>query len=114
MRFDISPTTRDYVPQLLLNSEYADILEAFEREESLDIHECRVRIEERKPKPSPNISGLLAILRRIKVEIDILPLTPIKRLGKTTEEKELKTQVLNLLRDILEALKIQIDFLSKK
>ncbi len=113
-KIDISPTTRDYIPQLLFNSEYSDILDAFEREESLDIHECRIRIEERKPKPSPDISGLLAILKRIKTEIDVLPLTLIKRLGKTSEENELKSQMLNLLRDLVEALKIQIDFLSKK
>ena len=113
-KIDISPDTRDYLPQLFFDSEYNDILDAFEREESLSIHDCRSRIEERKPKPLPDISGLLIRLNRIKAEIDILPLPPIKRLGKTPEEKEQKKLVLNLLHELVEVLKLQIDFLSTK
>ena len=113
-KVDISPTTRDYLPQLLFQPEYKDILEAFEREEGLDIHECRRRIEERKPKPPPDISGILMGLRKMKGEIDVLPLTPISRLGKTPEEKEQKSQILTLLNEIVEALKRQIRMLTVK
>lgn len=119
-KIDISPTTRDYLHQLLLQSEYKDILESFEREASLNIHECRRRIEERKPKPPPDIPGILESLRRIKNEIDMLPLTPISRLGqlfpfqaeRTAEEKEQKNQILTLLNEIVEDLKSQIRMLS--
>jgi len=119
-KIDISPTTRDYLPQLLFQPEYRDILEAFEREEGLDIHECRRRVEERKPKPPPDIPGILMNLSRIKVEIDMLPLTPISRLGqlypfqaaRTAREKEQKDQILALLNEIGEAIQRQIRMLS--
>jgi len=119
-KIDISPTTRDYLPQLLFQPEYRDILEAFESEEGLDIHECRRRVEERKPKPPPDISGILMNLSRIKGEIDMLPLTPISRLGqlrpfqaeKVAKEREQKEQVLALLIEIGEAIKRQIKMLS--
>lgn len=119
-KVDISPTTRDYLPQLLLQPEYKDILEAFESEEGLDIHECRRRVEERKPKPPPDISGILMSLRRIKGEINMLPLTPISQLGqlypfqaeRTAKEKEQKNQILALLIEIGEAIQRQIKMLS--
>lgn len=113
-KIDISPTTRDYLPQLLYNQDYSDILDMFEREKGLDIHECRISIDDRKPKPAPDISQLLLRLDRIKTEIDILPLTRIKKLGKTREEKEQKDKVISLLRELKEAVEIQISFLSKK
>jgi len=119
-KVDISPTTRDYLPQLLLQPEYKDILEAFESEEGLDIHECRRRVEERKPKPPPDISGILMSLSRIKGEIDMLPLTPISQLGqlypfqaeRTAKEKEQKNQILALLIEIDKAIQRQIKMLG--
>ena len=119
-KIDISPDTRDYIPQLLSNSEYADILEAFESEEGLDIHECRKWMDERKPKPTPDITVILMSLMRIKGEIDALPLTPISRLGQlrpfqagiTEKEKEQKNQILTFLIEISEAIQRQIKMLG--
>jgi len=111
-KIDISTTTRDYLPQLLLQPEHKDTLEAFEREKELKIHECCEKMMEAKPKPPPDIRGILGSLRRMKDEIDMLPLTPIKRLGKTPEEKEQKTQILTLLNELVEALKAEIRMLS--
>ena len=113
-KIDISPTTRDYLPQLLSNPDYSDILDMFEREKGLNIHECRISIDDRKPKPTPDISQLLLRLDRIKAEIDILPLTRIKKLGKTEKEIEQKNKIISLLRELKEAVEMQINFLSKK
>lgn len=121
-KITISPDTRDYLPQLLFQPEYKDILEAFESEEGLDIHECRRQVDERKPKPPPDISGILMSLGRIKGEIDMLPLTPISRLGQlrpfqagiTEKEKEQKEQILALLIEIDEAIQNQIKMLGVK
>lgn len=113
-KIDISPTTRDYLPQLLSNQDYSDILDMFEREKGLDIHECRISVDNRKPKPAPDISQLLLRLDRIKTEIDILPLTRIKKLGKTKEEKEQKGKVISLLHELKDTVEMQISFLSKK
>jgi len=113
-KIDISTTTRDYLPELLLQPEHKDILEAFEREKDLKIHECREKMAEAKPKPPPDIPGILGSLKRMKDEIDMLPLTPIKRLGKTPEENEQKAQILALLNELAQALKAQIRMLTAR
>lgn len=111
-KITISPGTRDDLPKLLFQANCADILERFEEDEGLNIQRCSAWIKVREPLPLPDISGSLDSLRRIKNEIDILPLTPISGLGKTPEEKEQKSQILTLLNEIVEAVKRQIKMLS--
>ena len=71
-------------------------------------------MREFKPSPLLDIPGILESLRRIKNEIDLLPLTPISGLGETSEGKEQKSQILTLLNEIVEAVKRQIKMLSVK
>jgi len=97
---------------LLFQLNCADILERFEQEKGLTIRQCSGLIKLREPLPLPDISGSLDSLRRIKNEIDRLLLTPISGLGKTSEEKEQKNQILTLLNEIVEAVKRQIKMLS--
>lgn len=111
-KITISPDTRDDLPKLLFQLSCADILERFEQEKGLTIRQCSGLIKLREPLPLPDISGSLDSLRRIKNEIDRLLLTPISGLGKTSEEKEQKSQILTLLNEIVEAVKRQIKMLS--
>jgi hypothetical protein len=79
-------------------------------------------VDERKPKPTPDIPIILMSLRRIKGEIDALPLTPISRLGqwrpfqaeRMAKETEQKEQVLALLIEIDQAIQRQIKMLGVK
>ena len=115
-KITISRETRDDLPKLLFQPNYADILERFEQEKGLSIQQCSGWIKVREPKPPllPDISGILESLKRMKNEIDMLPLTPISGLGKTADEKEQKNQILTLLNELAEALKRQIKMLSVK
>ena len=113
-KITISTDTRDALPKLLFEPAYADISDRFEQEKGTNIQQCSVWIKVREFKPSPllDIPGILDSLGRIKNEIDLLLLTPISGLGKTSEEKEQKSQILTLLNEIVEAVKRQIRMLS--
>ena len=115
-KITISPATRDDLPKLLFQVSCADILERFEQEKGLNIQQCSgwIKVREFKPSPLLDIPGILESLRRIKNEIDLLPLTPISGLGETSEGKEQKSQILTLLNEIVEAVKRQIKMLSVK
>jgi len=113
-KITITPETRDYLPKLLFQPDYEDILERFEEEKGLTIQQCSgwIKAKEPKPVPSPDIPGIIVDLKRMKDKIDMLPLRPIKRLEKTSEEKEQKEQILTLLNEMVEALNDQITMLS--
>lgn len=112
-KITITPETRDYLPKLLLQPDYEDILERFEEEKELTIRECIKWMKVKEPKliPSPDIPGIIDDLKRMKDKIDMLPLRPIKILDKTPKEKEQKDQILSLLNELVEALNDQIKML---
>lgn len=112
---DISPTTRKYLPLLVTEPQYKDLFEEL-LEGDTTIHNCAVRIEERRklpPPPPPLEPGqILANLKEMKNQIIRLPTGMIKSLEKTEEEREQKREILNLLNELVELLKIQIQLLT--
>jgi len=112
-RVTVSKETRDDLPKLLFQPDYKNILEAFEREE-LNIQECSVEIKVRERKPPIDISAIVENLMRIKSEIVSLPTYRIKSLGRTSKEREQKSQILTLLNELVEALGDQLRMLGSQ
>lgn len=111
---DISPTTRKTLPKLVTEPKYSELFERL-LEGELTIHDCAKTTDaiEKGPKPPITIGEILEGLKATKEQISTLPIPDIKRLGRTEEEREQKREILNVMIELFETLKIQIDFLGK-
>ena len=111
---DISPTTRKTLPKLVSDPKYTELFDRL-LEADLTIHDCAKAVDaiEKGPKPPITTAEILENLKAMKDWVSTLPMPDIKRLKRTEEEREAKKEILNLLTELLETLKIQIDFLSK-
>lgn len=111
---DISPTTRKTLPKLVTDPKYSELFERL-LEGELTIHDCAKTVDaiEKGPKPPITMGEILENLKAMKDSVSTLPMPDIKRLEKTEEEREQKREILNVMIELFETLKIQIDFLSK-
>jgi len=111
---DISATTRKTLPKLVTEPKYSELFERL-LEGELTIHECAETLSaiEKAPKPPITMGEILESLKAMKDSVSTLPMPDIKRLGRTEEEKEQKREILNVMIELLETLKIQIDSLRK-
>lgn len=112
-KIDISPTTRDYLPKLLMQPKHRELLDRFRRGE-LTLKECRIRMDAEEARIGLDVSGVLESIGTIKSSVNTLPISLIKGLGKTEEEKEQKKQILELLTELCNTLKEQISFIGAK
>ena len=109
---DISPTTRKTLPKLVTDPKYSELFDRL-LEGELTIHECAETVSaiEKVPVLRPTVGEILETLKTMKDQISTLPMPDLKRLGKTEEEREEKKEILNLMIELFETLKIQIDSL---
>ncbi len=108
-RIDISTTTRDTLSKIVL-PENRKLFEEFE-EGKVGIDECRERISAEEMEISVNLSANIQSLERMKSMLVKLPIAKMQ-LAKKKQEKDHKKRIVELLKELREVVKRQLQNLK--
>lgn len=114
-KIEISTATRDTLKKLISEEKYSDLMGEFEESDKLKITEVKEKIEDKEKeeraervviRTTADVSESIENLKKISDSLKILPL------GEFQKTEEIKKQVLELLKNIIETVESHIKMLK--
>lgn len=105
-RITISPRTRDTLAKLV-QPENKELLEKFDSGEK-EIENCEEELREEEKRLEPiDVSNNIRHLKKVKNLVDTLPIPKLQQ-AKTNDEKKQKRELLDILKNLVESIRLQI------